>query len=107
MTSGNRVSAGCGPVTLTPVPRFADPSAQVAAGSLLAPMPGSVVRVAVAVGERVEHGQPLLWLEAMKMEHIVAAPAAGVVVELPVTAGQQVQMGGVLAVLKTEEGSQS
>jgi propionyl-CoA carboxylase alpha chain len=93
------VDSSLGPVALTPVPRFTDPSTQVAPGSLLAPMPGTVVRVAVAAGESVSAGQPLLWLEAMKMEHKVVAPVAGVVEELLVTAGQQVELNAVLAVV--------
>jgi acyl-CoA carboxylase subunit alpha len=97
------VDSALGPVTLVPKARFADPAAQVAAGSLLAPMPGTVVRVGVAVGDRVTSGQPLLWLEAMKMEHAISAPGAGVVAELPVVAGQQVEVGSVLAVVKPEE----
>ncbi|WP_405063244.1 acetyl/propionyl-CoA carboxylase subunit alpha [Kribbella sp. NBC_01505] len=88
-----------GPVSLIPVPRFVDPSQQVAAGSLVAPMPGTVIRVGVQVGEVVKQGQPLLWLEAMKMEHTIAAPADGVVGELNVEAGQQVEVGAVLAVV--------
>ncbi|WP_165956828.1 acetyl/propionyl/methylcrotonyl-CoA carboxylase subunit alpha [Kribbella antibiotica] len=91
-----------GPVSLVPVPRFMDPSQQVAAGSLVAPMPGTVIRVAVQVGEVVKQGQPLLWLEAMKMEHTIAAPADGVVGELNVEAGQQVEVGAVLAVVEGE-----
>ena len=75
-----------GRCTCASLPRFADPAEQVAAGSLLAPMPGTVVRVAVAEGDRVTAGQPLLWLEAMKMQHQINAPADGVVSELPVTA---------------------
>jgi acyl-CoA carboxylase subunit alpha len=98
------VDSALGPVSLTPVERFADPSAQVAAGSLLAPMPGTVTRVAVGEGDRVAEGQPLLWMEAMKMEHTIAAPAAGVVTELPVSAGEQVEVGAVLAVVKEEAG---
>jgi propionyl-CoA carboxylase alpha chain len=94
------VDSPLGPVSLHPVERFADPSAQVAAGSLLAPMPGTVVRVAVAAGDSVTAGQPLLWLEAMKMEHTITAPSDGVVTELPVEAGQQVEVGAVLAVVK-------
>jgi len=97
------VDSALGPVTLIPEERFADPAAHVAAGSLLAPMPGTVVRLAAAVGDAVTAGQPLLWLEAMKMEHLIAAPAAGIVAELPVAAGQQVEVGSVLAVVKPEE----
>jgi propionyl-CoA carboxylase alpha chain len=93
------VDSALGPVALTPVARFTDPSSQVAPGSLLAPMPGTVVRVAVSVGDEVEQGQPLLWIEAMKMEHKITAPASGTLVELPVDAGQQVELGAVLAVV--------
>jgi propionyl-CoA carboxylase alpha chain len=82
---------------LTAAPRFVDPSAEVAAGSLLAPMPGSVIRLGAALGDTVTAGQPILWLEAMKMEHTVTAPTAGVLVELPVAVGQQVEVGSVLA----------
>ena len=96
------VDGPLGPVVLTPVDRFPDPASQVAAGSLLAPMPGTVVWVAVAQGDRVSHGQPLLWLEAMKMEHRIVAPSDGVVAELSVAAGDQVEVGRVLAVVKEE-----
>jgi propionyl-CoA carboxylase alpha chain len=96
------VDSALGPVTLVPEARFADPAAQVAAGSLLAPMPGTVVRLAAAVGDQVRAGQPLLYLEAMKMEHAISAPAAGVVTELPAAAGQQVEVGSVLAVVKAD-----
>ena len=93
------VDSSLGSVALTPVERFTDPSQQVSAGSLLAPMPGVVTRVGVQVGDKVEQGQPLLWLEAMKMEHTISAPAGGVVGELTVEAGQQVEVGAVLAVV--------
>jgi propionyl-CoA carboxylase alpha chain len=97
------VDSGLGPVALRPVPRFADPVSHVAVGSLLAPMPGTVARLGVATGEQVAAGQPLLWIEAMKMEHVISAPAAGIVIELPVAAGQQVEVGSVLAVVKADE----
>ena len=58
-------------VRLTEVPRFTDPEAAVSAGSLLAAMPGTVVRVDVAEGDEVEAGAPVLVLEAMKMQHTV------------------------------------
>lgn len=93
------VDSGLGSVALTPVERFVDPAEQVAAGSLVAPMPGTVVRVGVQVGDVVTQGQPLLWLEAMKMEHTIAAPVDGIVGELKVAAGQQVEVGAVLAVV--------
>ena len=56
----------------------------------MAPMPGVVVRVGAALGEHVTAGQPLVWLEAMKMEHTIAAPTDGVLTQLNVTAGEQV-----------------
>jgi propionyl-CoA carboxylase alpha chain len=99
------VNSPMGSVVLEPVPRFADPSSQVAAGSLLAPMPGTVVRMAVAQGEKVTEGQPLLWLEAMKMQHQINAPADGVITELGVSTGDQVEVGRVLAVVSAEEES--
>lgn len=86
-------------VALRIVPRFTDPSAVRTPGSLLAPMPGSIVRIAVAQGDRVTAGQPLIWLEAMKMEHTIGAPADGVVETLAVTEGQQLSVGDVLAVI--------
>ena len=97
------VDSALGPVTVRRLPRFIDPSAQVAAGSLLAPMPGSVIRLGAEVGAEVTAGQPILWLEAMKMEHKIVAPAAGVLAELNVTVGQQVEVGTVLAVVENEE----
>jgi acyl-CoA carboxylase subunit alpha len=96
------VDSPLGPVVLEPVDRFPDPASQVAPGSLLAPMPGTVIRVAVAPGDKVADGQPLLWLEAMKMEHRINAPAEGVVAELNVAAGDQVEVGRVLAVIKED-----
>ncbi|MEE3851159.1 biotin carboxylase N-terminal domain-containing protein [Gordonia sp. LSe1-13] len=90
-------------VALRRVPRFVDPSAIARPGSLLAPMPGSVIRIAVAEGERVTAGQPLLWLEAMKMEHTISAPADGVVATLSVQAGQQLSVGDVLAVITADD----
>ncbi|WP_405820122.1 ATP-grasp domain-containing protein [Streptomyces sp. NBC_01390] len=87
--------------TLTPLPRFPDATAQHAPGSLLAPMPGTVVRVAegATVGAPVRAGEPLLWLEAMKMEHKIAAPTTGTLTALHVVTGQQVEVGTLLAVV--------
>ncbi|OBB31178.1 acetyl/propionyl-CoA carboxylase subuit alpha [Mycolicibacterium peregrinum] len=101
------VDSPLGPVQLTAAPRFPDPDDAVAHGSLLAPMPGSVVRVGAAVGDTVTAGQPLIWLEAMKMEHTIAAPEDGVLAELNVAAGQQVEVGAVLARVENPEGEQS
>ncbi|MZD07585.1 acetyl/propionyl-CoA carboxylase subunit alpha, partial [Streptomyces sp. SID5785] len=70
------------------------------AGSLTAPMPGTVTVVKVAVGDEVAAGQSLLVVEAMKMEHVIAAPHAGVVTELDVSPGTTVAMDQVLAVVR-------
>ncbi|MGZ4443128.1 MAG: acetyl/propionyl/methylcrotonyl-CoA carboxylase subunit alpha [Nocardioidaceae bacterium] len=98
------VDSAYGHVALTRLPRFVDPAEQVDTGSLLAPMPGSVVAVAVAAGDPVTAGQPVLVLEAMKMQHTVSAPHDGVVTELPVRVGDQVASGAVLAVVQPPEG---
>ena len=90
-----------GHVALTVTPRFVDPADAVATGSLLAPMPGTVVSVAVEVGQQVEAGQPVLVLEAMKMQHRVSAPYVGTVTEIDVKPGDQVTAGAVLAVVST------
>ncbi|MFF8728005.1 biotin carboxylase N-terminal domain-containing protein [Streptomyces sp. NPDC015171] len=98
---GDQVHVGA--TRLTALPRFPDPTAQIAPGSLLAPMPGTVVRVAegLAEGAAVAAGQPLIWLEAMKMQHRITAPAAGTLTALPVTPGQQVEMGTLLAMVES------
>ncbi len=100
------VDSPLGPVQLVALPRFPDPDAAAAPGSLLAPMPGSVLRVGAAVGDNVTAGQPLIWLEAMKMEHTVTAPSDGVLVELHVEPGQQVDVGAVLARVDDPQGEQ-
>ncbi|MEV0249406.1 biotin carboxylase N-terminal domain-containing protein [Nocardia sp. NPDC050712] len=97
------VDSPLGPVAVRRLPRFSDPADQVATGSLLAPMPGSVIRLGAEVGSQVVQGQPILWLEAMKMEHTIAAPAAGVLSALNVSVGQQVDVGTVLAVVEPAE----
>jgi acetyl-CoA/propionyl-CoA carboxylase, biotin carboxylase, biotin carboxyl carrier protein len=69
--------------------------------SVPAPMPGTVLTVLVAPGERVQARQPLLVLEAMKMEHPVTAPFEAVVSAVHVTAGDRVAGGAVLVELET------
>jgi propionyl-CoA carboxylase alpha chain len=73
-------------------------------GSLLAPMPGTVVRIAEGLteGNPVTAGQPLIWLEAMKMQHQILAPVTGTLTALPVIPGQQVEMGTLLAVVDSD-----
>ena len=91
------VDSAFGSVALTPVPRLPGPAATREPGSLVAPMPGNVVRIEAEAGRRVRAGQPVLVLEAMKMEHQIVAPADGLVAEVRVGPGDQVQAGDVLA----------
>ncbi|HEX5256580.1 MAG TPA: biotin carboxylase N-terminal domain-containing protein [Mycobacterium sp.] len=91
------VDSARGPVHLIALPRFPEPGSTVEKGSLVAPMPGSVIRLGAAIGDTVTAGQPLIWLEAMKMEHTIAAPVDGALAELNVKTGQQVEVGAVLA----------
>lgn len=85
--------------TYREVPRFTDPADAVASGSLLAPMPGTVVAVKVDSGAEVAAGDVVLVLEAMKMQHSVTAPHDGTVTEINVEPGSQVASGEVLAVV--------
>ncbi len=68
-------------------------------GSLVAPMPGKVIALLVEKGAKVKKGQPLVVMEAMKMEHTISAPGAGQVVELPYAVGEQVAEGASLVKL--------
>ena len=71
-------------------------------GVVRSPMPGTVRAVQAVVGEKVSAGQPLLIVEAMKMEHTLNAPVDGVLSELMVAPGQQVGLDEQLAVVSTE-----
>jgi propionyl-CoA carboxylase alpha chain len=97
------VDSARGPVHLVALPRFPEPGSAVEKGSLVAPMPGNVIRLGAAVGDTVTTGQPLIWLEAMKMEHTISAPSDGVLAELNVDTGQQVEVGAVLARVDVSE----
>lgn len=103
--SGRRVLLGTAKRTLTllETPRYLDPSSVATPGSLLAPMPGAVIRVGAALGDHLVAGQPIVWLEAMKMEHVIQAPADGVLTELCVSVGDQVDFGAALAVIAEAE----
>ncbi|HVK25011.1 MAG TPA: acetyl/propionyl/methylcrotonyl-CoA carboxylase subunit alpha [Actinokineospora sp.] len=78
-------------------------SAAAAGGPVTSPMPGTVLVVKVAAGDQVTAGQPLLVVEAMKMEHTITAKVDGVVSELTVRAGQQVALNEILAVVTPSE----
>ncbi|WP_327355338.1 acetyl/propionyl/methylcrotonyl-CoA carboxylase subunit alpha [Streptomyces sp. NBC_01304] len=102
-TYGPRIHVGG--TTLTALPRFPEAADHRAPGSLLAPMPGTVVRLAASLteGDRVEAGQPLIWLEAMKMEHRITAPVSGTLTALHAAPGRQVEVGALLAVVQEED----
>jgi len=72
-------------------------------GSILAPMPGKILTVSAAAGDRVSRGQTLIVLEAMKMEHGLKAPYDGIVTELKARVGNQVVEGLVLAIVAPVE----
>ena len=93
------VDSRMGSLHLRVVPRFVDPADVVTPGSLLAPMPGTVIGVPLEAGAEVTAGQTVLVLEAMKMQHTISAPTDGVLSELAVAMGQQVSAGEVLAVV--------
>ena len=71
-------------------------AASAGSGDVNAPMPGKVLQVLVEPGHSVEEGQPLLVLEAMKMENVIKATAAGTVSEVPVNEGDAVEKGSLL-----------
>jgi propionyl-CoA carboxylase alpha chain len=89
-----------GSTTLAVVPRFALPDRYVDPGSLVAPMPGTVVRVDGAVGDEVAAGATLVVIEAMKMEHRINAPSAGTIASILVAVGDQVDTGTLLATVE-------
>ncbi len=71
-------------------------------GTITAPMPGKILEVKVADGDTVERGQPLLVMEAMKMEQTISAPRDGVVTGLSLNAGDQVADGATLLTITDE-----
>ena len=71
-----------------------------ATGELTAPMQGTILKVLVREGDAVESGDPLMVLEAMKMETTIAAPASGLVTRIAVKQGETARAGEVLAVVE-------
>jgi acetyl/propionyl-CoA carboxylase alpha subunit len=80
-------------------PPVGEEGAAAGDGQIRAPMPGKITQLSVKAGDKVTKGQPLLTLEAMKMEHALAAPFDGTVEELTAELGAQVAEGTVLAKL--------
>jgi acetyl-CoA/propionyl-CoA carboxylase biotin carboxyl carrier protein len=103
--SGTAVEFADGAVTwrlrVVPAERRAHDGA-VAVPAVDSPMPGSVIAVLVASGDRVDAEQPLLIVEAMKMEHVLTAPSAGIV-RLDAAIGDHVERGQLLATIEAEE----
>lgn len=96
------VQCSRGDVEFLLVPRFMLPGSEAASGGIVAPMPGKVIEVRVAVGDRVMSGQILILLEAMKMEHPMRATTDGSVVEIRVAAGEQVENEALLLVIEPD-----
>ncbi|MDH3306718.1 MAG: ATP-grasp domain-containing protein [Acidimicrobiia bacterium] len=94
------VDSAAGSAALVELPLLPVAESATDPGSLLAPMPGKVVRIVATEGAVVEAGATLLIVEAMKMEHAIAAPRAGMVASISVTEGEQVDNDQVLAVVE-------
>jgi propionyl-CoA carboxylase alpha chain len=97
------IDSPLGSVKLCLIDRLPAPERTAEAGSLIAPMPGNVTKIAAAVGDPVTAGQLVLVIEAMKMEHQILAPTSGVLAELRVSQGIQVNSGDVLAIVTDPE----
>jgi len=91
-----------GNVSLEVVPRFVLPGSEEVIGGLIAPMPGKVVDLKVKVGDKVSKGDPVVILEAMKMEHQVNAPEAGKVKEIYIKKDQQLDNGALLMIVDSK-----
>jgi biotin carboxyl carrier protein len=84
---------------------YYDAEAEAIAGgnAIKAPMPGKIIAIPVRDGDTVSRGQTVLVMEAMKMEHSLAAPRDGVIAALLAAVGDQVGDGAVLAHLVDED----
>ncbi len=90
------------PVNPAPTPATAEPTpkSQGPCTEVVAPMPGVILNIMVAVGQAVNEGDVLLILEAMKMENEVSAPSAGTVKEIAVCKGSNVNTGDIMVVIE-------
>jgi len=91
-----------GNVSLEIVPRFVQPGSEEVIGGLIAPMPGKVVDLKVKVGDKVSKGDPVVILEAMKMEHQVNAPETGKVSKIFIKKDQQLDNGALLMIVDSK-----
>ena len=95
--------APAAPVAAAPVaaaPAAAAPAVSVAAGEVVkSPMPGNILKINVSLGQKVNEGDALLILEAMKMENEVVAPKSGMIAQIIVSKGAVVETGAPLIVI--------
>ena len=96
-----RASSAAGRTRWRENARFVDHDAEMAGSGPVAPLPGTVISVAVAAGDRVDANQTLMVIEAMKMEHRITAPADAVVAAVRFAVGDRVDMGDLLVELDT------
>ncbi len=97
------VDSPLGSTALRPVERFPSKESHRPSGSLVAPMPGTVVKVLAAPGDVVVKGDPVVVIEAMKMEHTIGASGDGTVAEVLVEVGHTVDLDQVIAVITSDD----
>ncbi len=90
---------GGGPPARKPVRAASSSGGAGGSGEVVVPMQGTIVKVLVQVGERIEAGQPVVVLEAMKMENQIQAERSGIIAEIKVAAGDTVGAGDVVVVI--------
>ena len=93
-------SAPAAPAPVVAAPKAASKPAAVSSGSVVAPMPGTVIKILKNEGDAVKAGDVVLVLEAMKMENEITAPVAGTLASVNCTAGGTVAGGDVLFEVK-------
>lgn len=93
-------AAAPAPVAAAPAAASVSAAPALAAGEVIkSPMPGNILKINVTVGQKVNEGETLLVLEAMKMENEIAAPKAGTVAQIIVSKGAVVETGAPLVVI--------
>lgn len=97
------VSSNQGSIAFVREPRFPEQVSEAEPGSMVASMPGTIVAVAVAVGDSVSAGDPLVVMEAMKMELTMSASTDGTIATVPVSVGETVEAGQVLVVVAASD----
>lgn len=93
-------AAAPAPVAAAPAAASVSAAPALAAGEVVkSPMPGNILKINVTVGQKVNEGETLLVLEAMKMENEIAAPKAGTVAQIIISKGAVVETGAPLVVI--------